>query len=281
MNRLNGKRREVLDACLSHESPEVRARVYEIIDVSGLDADDPMFLILALTGQIKVFLESAPADLSKLLAEWKEHNARSLDEIYAAISLIEQTKERQAETIARNLQQVTSQCVSDFKQAGMATTSAISEANSETLEQVRQAKLEASNFKHEIIALRTLVKSERQDNLEQMNTFVGYSRETTKLLATMETRTHQTLSEMKKIQQRTAWLKVAEFLYSYPVLIAYGLFWIGITWFIASKRYNHPHNVLGRDLVDWNVERINHCRQTENPKCTFWIVPPGSPERQQ
>ena len=35
MSRLNGKASEVLDAILSLESPEVRAKVYEIINVSG------------------------------------------------------------------------------------------------------------------------------------------------------------------------------------------------------------------------------------------------------
>jgi hypothetical protein len=43
--------REVLDFCLSNESPELKGKVYEIIGRSGLDPSDPMFLVLALTGQ--------------------------------------------------------------------------------------------------------------------------------------------------------------------------------------------------------------------------------------
>ena len=46
---------------------QMKDKVYEIINVSGLEADDPMFLILALTGQMRVFLEAAPAELSELL----------------------------------------------------------------------------------------------------------------------------------------------------------------------------------------------------------------------
>jgi hypothetical protein len=51
------------------------------------------------------------------------------------------------------------------------------------------------------------------------------------------------------------------------------------TWIIAYKQFNSPNAVFGRDVVNWNVDRINNCRETNNPKCTFWIVPPGSPER--
>ena len=37
MSKFNGKVSQVLDACLSSESPEVRAKVYEIINLSGLE----------------------------------------------------------------------------------------------------------------------------------------------------------------------------------------------------------------------------------------------------
>ena len=94
MSKLNGKASAVLDAILSSESPEVRAKVYEIINVSGLEADDPMFLILALTGQMRVFLEAAPAELSMLLTEWKTHSARSLSEIIDAIERIKETQQQ-------------------------------------------------------------------------------------------------------------------------------------------------------------------------------------------
>ncbi len=115
MSKLNGKASAVLDACLSSESPEVRAKVYEIINVSGLEADDPMFLILALTGQMRVFLEAAPAELSELLTEWKTQNARSLSEITDAIKRIKETQQQQADSIKKNLEIVSDRCVSDVK----------------------------------------------------------------------------------------------------------------------------------------------------------------------
>ncbi len=96
--------------------------------MSGLEPDDPMFLILALTGQMRVFLETAPRELSKLLKEWKESNSRSLEQISQAISLIEEKQQQQADAIKQNLEIVNSQCVSELKKAGMAATSAIADA---------------------------------------------------------------------------------------------------------------------------------------------------------
>jgi hypothetical protein len=78
MSRLNGSgksAREVLDLYLSAESTEFQAKVYEIVNGSGLEPDDPMFLVLVLTGQMRVFLEAAPLELGQLLSEWKEQSA--------------------------------------------------------------------------------------------------------------------------------------------------------------------------------------------------------------
>ncbi len=86
---------------------------------------------------------------------------------------------------------------------------------------------------------------------------------------------------MGKIQQKKVWLKIADGFYSLPVLVTGILIIMGGTWWAASTRYNHPNSVFGRNVVDWNVERINHCIETNNPKCTVWIVPPGSPQRNE
>ena len=169
MSMLNGKASQVLDAILSSESPEVRAKVYEIINVSGLEADDPMFLILALTGQMRVFLEAAPAELSELLTEWKEKSASSLDEIKSAISRVKDTQLQQAQTIAENIEIVSNQCVEDIKEAGMAATSAIAEANSETLAKARQARNETEQLKQELIRLYTNIEADRQTNHNVIN----------------------------------------------------------------------------------------------------------------
>jgi hypothetical protein len=46
---------------------------------------------------------------------------------------------------------------------------------------------------------------------------------------------------------------------------------IWVTWL----KYNDSTNSLGRDLVEWNRERIIKCADDKNPKCTIWLVPPS------
>jgi hypothetical protein len=143
MSLLNGsaaKAREVLDFCLASESPTVRSKVYEIVNSSGLEPSDPLFLVLVLTGQMRVLLEAAPEQLNQLLINWKQESASSLAEIMSAVSLIKQTQQEQADVIKGELLNVSQQCVSDIKRAGMATTSAIADANSETWSQVQQTQ---------------------------------------------------------------------------------------------------------------------------------------------
>ena len=164
MSKLNGKAKEVLDACLSAESPEVRAKVYELVDVSGLEPNDPMFLILALTGQMRVLLEAAPLELSKLLNDWKETLGISLQSIQEAITLVRETQQQQADNIRETLETVTNNCVEDIKQAGMATTSAIAEANSETLAQASKTATAAAELTNATVALREEVEADRQIN---------------------------------------------------------------------------------------------------------------------
>ena len=116
MSLLNGsaaKAREVIDFCLASESTELKARVFEIISRSGLEPDDPMFLVLVLTGQMRVFLEAAPEQLNQLLSEWKLQNAASLSEISNAISEVKKTQIEQVEAIKGQLKDVSHKCVSD------------------------------------------------------------------------------------------------------------------------------------------------------------------------
>ena len=281
MSLLNGNAREVLDFCLSSESPQIRNKVYEIINLSGLDPSDPMFLVLALTGQMRVFLEAAPAELGELLSEWKSESASSLSEIMSAISMVKETQQEQAEAIKGDLESVSQKCVSDIKEAGMASTSAIAEANQETLNQVQQTKKQNEKLFEEIKILHAEFQADRQKNLKNMNALIEWVGNTTQRQETVNEQIEHSISEIGQIQQNKVWLKIANVFWSFPALVVFGLICIGSTWWLASKRYNHPNNVFGRDIVDWNVDRINHCRETKNPKCTFWIVPPGSPERKE
>ena len=182
MKKLNSKALEVLDICLASESPLVKAKVYEILEIGELDASDPMFLVLALTGQMRVLLEAAPADLSKLLANWKETSASSLQLIQQAREQVLATQSHQADTIRQTLEIVAKDYVEDIKEAGMATTSAIARANSETLSQARLAALRAVELKDEVVTLRTSVESDRKTNEDVLKVLLQRIGQTTHIL---------------------------------------------------------------------------------------------------
>jgi hypothetical protein len=285
MSLLNGHddaagAREVLDFCLSNESPELRAKVYEIIGRSGLDPSDPMFLVLALTGQMRVFLEAAPLELNLLLENWKNQSASSLSEITSAIANLKQAQQEQAEAIRSNMEAVSSKYVTDIKEAGMATTSAIAEANSETLEQVTKTKKQVEDLSAKLVEMDAKFDEREQRRIDSANGVVKWTNSTTQKQETVNQQVGVLISEVAKIQRNKVWLRIADVFWSFPALVACMSIAIGGTWWIASRRYNHPNNVFGRDVVDWNVDRINHCYDTNNPKCTVWIVPPDSPKRE-
>lgn len=282
MSLLNGsavKAREVLDFCMANESPELKAKVFEIISLSGLEPNDPMFMTLLLTGQIRVFLEATQEELSQLLNEWKKQSTNSLSEIYSAISQIKQTQLEQASAIKENLETVSQKCVSDIKEAGMSTVGAIAEANSETLEQVQNNKKQVEDLSAKLEELDAKLDERERKRIENANSVTKWANSTTQKQAKVNEQVAVLTSEIAKIQRNKVWLKIADVFWSIPALITFGLVLIGGTWWFTSRGYYKPTTVFARDILDWNLDRIVHCQKTDNPKCTVWIVHPNSPLR--
>lgn len=274
MSKLNGKASEVLDACLSLESPEVKAKVYQIINLSGLEPDDPMFLILALTGQMRVFLETAPAELSKLLKEWKECNSRSLEQIYQAISLIEEQQQQQANTIKQNLEVVSSQWVSQIKEAGMAATSAIADANSETLAQARQVCQRANELKEDVDKLRNDLKEDRQYNADLLKVLANRTRDETLLIEKVRDEINSSYTILTRLKKEALWSRYFDWLAPLLALLLVASIFYGVSTWFSSIMYNVTINSYERQIIKWNRERLQKCNRDNNPKCTLWIVPP-------
>lgn len=277
----SAKAKEVLDFCLSAESPEFKAKVYEIIGRSGLEPNDPMFLVLALTGQMRVFLEAAPEELNQLLSEWKNQSASSLSEIATSISSIKQTSLEQAEVIRENMEAVSSKYVSDIKQAGMATTSAIAEANSETLNRVGQTKQQSEQLLEKLTALGLNLEANEQRSDRSKQAFVDWVGRTTKELNQIGQELRSSRSAIERLQQKTFWLKWAEWVSPLLALTIVGGAGLLAGGWLTYQKYNSYVEELGRDIMSWNLDRLVKCRQDNNPKCTFWIVPPDSPERNE
>lgn len=277
--RSDAKAKEVLDFCLSSESPEFQAKVYEIIGRSGLEPNDPMFLVLALTGQMRVFLEAAPEDLGRLLTDWKRESASSLSEIATSIASIEQTHQEQAEVIKENMEAVSLEYISGIKEAGMATTSAIAEANSETLSRVRQTLEQNQNLKSEIVAIEASVEAGRKENVKIMTALIDRLKGETEKSNEVQKQMNSSYSAIKDLQQKTLWLKFADWFSPLLALVIVGGAGFSAGGWLTYQKYNSYVEELGRDIMSWNLDRLVKCRDDKNPKCTFWIVPPDSPER--
>ena len=161
-----------------------------------------------------------------------------------------------------------------FAAKGMATTSAIAEANSETLAQAQLATQRALELKEEVVSLRTSVESDRHTNEDVLKVLLQRIGQTTKEMETAIGQINGASTAIRRLQQNTTWIKFTEWFSPLAALVIVLLIGAGGSWWAMSLKYNDSLSVLGRDLVNWNADRILKCKDDSNPKCTIWIVPP-------
>ncbi|MDF5724912.1 MAG: hypothetical protein PUP91_31545 [Rhizonema sp. PD37] len=90
----NAKTQDLLNAVLSGKTEEFQRRVLDVVVKTGLEPDDPVFLVLLATGRLEVLLEDSPQALERLFKGWTNEIKRTLD-------LVEQTTlEQQKSAIA-------------------------------------------------------------------------------------------------------------------------------------------------------------------------------------
>jgi hypothetical protein len=79
----------LLDKLIEGKSEEFKRKVLELVARTGLEPDDPLFVVLLATGRLEVLMEETPHALEALFTSWTREIRRSLD-------LVEQaTLERQ------------------------------------------------------------------------------------------------------------------------------------------------------------------------------------------
>jgi|GEM_PF-1284039 len=274
MSKLNGKAKALLDSCLSAESPESKAKIYKIIALSGLDATDPMFLVLALTGQLRVLLETAPADLSQLLTEWRQQSDQSIQKIEFVMERLAETQQSQAEIVRGNLEEVTEDYAEKIKRVGMATVSAISEANNETLKQASVAVLNTTQMNAEVVKLKESVEQSRMENTQAIRTLLERVNSPIQTLQTVTREVNKANSQIQSLQDNAMLITALRWFSPLLALALVGVcgVWSGV-WLMGSK-IDEPTEEFGRNLVLWNTEQIRDCRLDVKPKCTLWISQP-------
>ncbi|MGK7949687.1 MAG: hypothetical protein AB4368_13075 [Xenococcaceae cyanobacterium] len=43
---------------------------------------------------------------------------------------------------------------------------------------------------------------------------------------------------------------------------------------LPEYQYDSTLKLSGREIMNWNQDRLIKCRKDMNPKCTIWILPP-------
>jgi len=64
--------RTILALALRGKDESFKAKVYEIVIQTGLDPEDPAFLLLIATGRLELLLEESPNELEALFDQWAE-----------------------------------------------------------------------------------------------------------------------------------------------------------------------------------------------------------------
>lgn len=182
--------------------------------------------------------------------------------------------EQQAKALLKNLTQVGEAVVVEMKKSGSAATSAIASANTEVLSQSQATVRVATELKEQLTAFRASIETDRQTNEDVLKVLLKRIGQTTGGLETAISQINGANTEIAKLQQNTVWIKFADWFSPLMALAIVALVSFGSGIWVMSLKYNDSTNTLGRNLVEWNLDRIIKCQKDKNPKCTLWMLPP-------
>lgn len=165
MNLPSDKAEAILDLCLSNESIQMKTKVYEILNLSGIKPNDSMFLVLALTGQMRVFLETAPKELGELLEVWKSHSSKSIAKLIEAIEQVEASQKKQRETIKQTIEEINSQGVDNIRAINKALIAEILSSNT-------RVELKVKALIDELTQIQSKIDLERKNNIQLMQSLI-------------------------------------------------------------------------------------------------------------
>ena len=201
------KAEEILEFCLSKESPEIRAKIYEVISLSGVQPSDPMFLVLALTGQIRVLLEIAPVELRELLRVWKAQVSESMKDLYQAISLVKEAQEQQIKNIKQTVGEINSKNVDDICTLHKSLLGEILLANTEVENSVRESVQEITNAIGQLNKLNAKLQSERSTNIKVMKALIEGVAKTTNDLELANSQIDNSIAVLNQLKLSKLWNK--------------------------------------------------------------------------
>lgn len=118
------------------------------------------------------------------------------------------------------------------------------------------------------------MEQDKETNINVLEVLLKRIGQSTGSLNTAITQINSSHTALNRLQQNTTWIKFADWFSPLAALVIVLLIGAGGGGWVMSLKYNDSLSVLGRDLVNWNAERILKCKDDNNPKCTIWLVPP-------
>jgi hypothetical protein len=252
-----------LDGIITRMTAEHKANIMRTARRLNLPDDDVLFLYI---GAVEYTVQLCEDILGGISSERQRLEQSTQGTQKASIET--------AETLINSLTQVGISVVADMQKAGMANTSAIAEANAEVLNQSRATVREAVQLQRLLTAWGERVELDDQNNQKVLQLLLERMGHSIKGLEKANTQIDEANKALVKLQRNTTWIKVTEWFSPLVALLVAALVGFGSGWWMMSLQYNNATNSLGRDLVQWNIDRILKCREDDNPKCTIWVVPP-------
>lgn len=252
-----------LDGIITRMTAEHKANIMRTARRLNLPDDDVLFLYI---GAVEYTVQLCEDILGGISSERQRLEQSAQGTGAASIE--------QAENLINSLTQVGLSVVADMQKAGIANTSAIAQANAEVLNQSRMTVREAAQLQKLLMAWGERVESDDKTNQKVLQVLLERMAQSIKDLEKANTQIEEANKALVKLQRKTTWIKVTEWFSPLAALLVAVLVGAGGSWWMMSIQYNEPTNVLARNLVEWNIDRILKCQKDKNPKCTFWILPP-------
>lgn len=252
-----------LDGIITRMTAEHKATIMRTARRLNLPDDDVLFLYI---GAVEYTVQLCEDILGGISTE--RHK------IEQASQSNHQVMNEQAENLINSLTQVGISVVADMQKAGMANTSAIAEAKAEVLSKSRVMVREAVVLQKLLTVWGAKVESNSKNNEQVLKALLERMGQSQKGLETALSQINGANTELVELQRNTTWIKVTEWFSPLVALLVAALVGAGGSWWVMNLQYNDSLNVLGRNLVKWNIDRILKCQKDKNQKCTLWVVPP-------
>jgi hypothetical protein len=208
-----------LDGIITRMTAEHKANIMRTARRLNLPDDDVLFLYI---GAVEYTVQLCEDILGGISTE------RHL--IEQSTQSNHQVSNEQAENLINSLTQVGISIVADMQKAGMASTSAIAEANVEVLSQSRVMVREAVVLQKLLTVWGAKVESNSKNNEQVLKTLLERMGQSTKMLETALSQINRANTALVELQRNTTWIKVTEWFSPLVALLVAALVGAGGSW---------------------------------------------------